>query len=272
MHFGEPVVVGYFWRAELTFKAEELLLLLAGAEDGLFIMTPFKVLALNVDFDLKIDLIVFGLETVAEELVTATGGSVVFLCDSAGSILPVSLFCKIKPSTSDSHGLSTPGMDTFVSSAEDFINTRLLWALEQRDTGIGHKNKQNLGFASQLRCNYPAAISETFHKFFHHVKSKYEANDLTNDGSCKHPTTCFQVWWRVQKRPIRYVSKEARHGQGIVGTRSIVINNVVNGRGPSMELVTAKEWEVRAFATIIAKPYESGYWTWKMHHEFDISK
>nr|GEU62056.1 hypothetical protein [Tanacetum cinerariifolium] len=85
-------------------------------------------------------------------------------------------------------------------------------------------------------------------------------------------STHFQVWWRVQKRPIRYVSKEARHGQGIVGTRSIVINNVVNGRGPSMELVTAKEWEVRAFATIIAKPYESGYWTWKMHHEFDIFK
>ncbi|GKC33601.1 hypothetical protein Tco_1045985 [Tanacetum coccineum] len=45
--------------AELTFEAEELLLPLAGAEDGSFIMTPFKVSALNVDFDLKIDLIVY---------------------------------------------------------------------------------------------------------------------------------------------------------------------------------------------------------------------
>ncbi|GKD74801.1 hypothetical protein Tco_1333083, partial [Tanacetum coccineum] len=50
-------------RAELTFEAEELLLPLAGAEDGSFIMTPFKVLALNVDFDFKIYLIVFGPET-----------------------------------------------------------------------------------------------------------------------------------------------------------------------------------------------------------------
>ncbi|GJU73560.1 copia protein [Tanacetum coccineum] len=49
--------------AELTFKVEELLLPLAGAEDGSFIMTPFKVLDLSVDFDLKTDLIVFGPET-----------------------------------------------------------------------------------------------------------------------------------------------------------------------------------------------------------------
>ncbi|GKF21669.1 hypothetical protein Tco_0070307, partial [Tanacetum coccineum] len=51
VHFVEPV--------ELTFEAKELLLPLAGAEDGSFIVTPFKVSALNVDFDLKIDLIVF---------------------------------------------------------------------------------------------------------------------------------------------------------------------------------------------------------------------
>ncbi|GKC46442.1 hypothetical protein Tco_1064164, partial [Tanacetum coccineum] len=102
--------------AELTFEAEELLLPLAGAEDGSFIMTPFKVSALNVDFDLKIDLIVFRLKigstpsnffsggrgvlqtedssaesySVTKELVTSTEGSVEFLCDSAGSILPVS--------------------------------------------------------------------------------------------------------------------------------------------------------------------------------------
>ncbi|GKG26332.1 hypothetical protein Tco_0399478 [Tanacetum coccineum] len=49
--------------AELTFKAEELLLPLARAEDGLFIMTPFKASALNVDFDFKIDLTIFGPET-----------------------------------------------------------------------------------------------------------------------------------------------------------------------------------------------------------------
>nr|GEV70104.1 putative reverse transcriptase domain-containing protein [Tanacetum cinerariifolium] len=47
--------------AELTFEAKELLLPLSGADDGSFIMTPFK--ALNVDFDLKIDLIVIGPET-----------------------------------------------------------------------------------------------------------------------------------------------------------------------------------------------------------------
>nr|GEV96232.1 putative reverse transcriptase domain-containing protein [Tanacetum cinerariifolium] len=46
--------------AESTFEAKELLLPLARAEDDSFILTPFKVLALNVDFDLKIDLIVFG--------------------------------------------------------------------------------------------------------------------------------------------------------------------------------------------------------------------
>ncbi|GJT62987.1 hypothetical protein Tco_1006520 [Tanacetum coccineum] len=46
--------------AELTFEAEELLLPLTGAENGSFIMTPFKVSSLNVDFDLKIYLIVFG--------------------------------------------------------------------------------------------------------------------------------------------------------------------------------------------------------------------
>ncbi|GKE33805.1 hypothetical protein Tco_1453127 [Tanacetum coccineum] len=100
----------------LTFEAEELLLPLAGAGDGSFIVTPFKVSALNVDFYLKIDLIVFGPEigstssnffsggrgvlqtedssaesySLAEESLTETDGSVVFLCESAGSILPVS--------------------------------------------------------------------------------------------------------------------------------------------------------------------------------------
>ncbi|GKC07393.1 hypothetical protein Tco_0999003 [Tanacetum coccineum] len=71
----EPIDVRYFWSkridsckfvilgAELTFEAEVLLLPLARAEDGLFIMTPFKASALNVDFDFKINLIVFGLET-----------------------------------------------------------------------------------------------------------------------------------------------------------------------------------------------------------------
>ncbi|GJU78818.1 hypothetical protein Tco_1275888 [Tanacetum coccineum] len=49
--------------AELIIEAEVLLLPLAGAEDGSFIMTLFKDSALNVDFDLKIDLIVFGPET-----------------------------------------------------------------------------------------------------------------------------------------------------------------------------------------------------------------
>ncbi|GKG50397.1 hypothetical protein Tco_0521497, partial [Tanacetum coccineum] len=48
--------------AELTFEAEGLLLSLVGVEDDSFIMTPFKASALNVDFDFKIDLIVFGPE------------------------------------------------------------------------------------------------------------------------------------------------------------------------------------------------------------------
>ncbi|GJV26378.1 hypothetical protein Tco_1379073 [Tanacetum coccineum] len=42
-------------RAELVLEAEEPLLPLAGAEEGLFIVIPFKVLALNMDFDFKID-------------------------------------------------------------------------------------------------------------------------------------------------------------------------------------------------------------------------
>ncbi|GJW75519.1 hypothetical protein Tco_0134889 [Tanacetum coccineum] len=49
--------------AELVLEAEELLLPLARAEEGSFIMIPFKVSALNVDFNFKIDLIVFGPET-----------------------------------------------------------------------------------------------------------------------------------------------------------------------------------------------------------------
>ncbi|GKA75267.1 hypothetical protein Tco_0781645 [Tanacetum coccineum] len=48
--------------AELVLEAEELLLPQAGAEDGSFNVIPFKVLALNVDFDFKIDLTVFGPE------------------------------------------------------------------------------------------------------------------------------------------------------------------------------------------------------------------
>nr|GEZ51470.1 hypothetical protein [Tanacetum cinerariifolium] len=68
-----------------------------GAEDGPFIMTPFKVSALNVDFDLKIDLIVFGPETVIEESVTATRGSIVFLCDSAGNIVQLGIVNQAKP-------------------------------------------------------------------------------------------------------------------------------------------------------------------------------
>ncbi|GKE08611.1 hypothetical protein Tco_1412162, partial [Tanacetum coccineum] len=73
VYFVEPVVVDYFWSkmsdsclppgAELHFEAEELLLRLEAAEDGSFILTPFKVLALSVDFDFKIDLIVCGPET-----------------------------------------------------------------------------------------------------------------------------------------------------------------------------------------------------------------
>ena len=55
------------------------------------------------------------------------------------------------------------------------------------------------------------------------------------------------------------MSGEARHGQGTVGTRSIVINNAVIGRGPPMELVTSKDWEGHAFATSIANCYKNAW-------------
>nr|GEW52834.1 reverse transcriptase domain-containing protein [Tanacetum cinerariifolium] len=55
--------VTYLMGAELFFEAGRFLLTLAGAEDGSFMVTPFKVLALSVEFDFKIDLIVFGPDT-----------------------------------------------------------------------------------------------------------------------------------------------------------------------------------------------------------------
>ncbi|GKE90230.1 hypothetical protein Tco_1567705 [Tanacetum coccineum] len=111
---------------KLAFEAEALPL--AGAERGSFMVTPFKALVLNVEFDFKIDLIIFGPETgsipfnfskggrellqtkdsstdsgsVAEESVTATRESVVLICDLAKRILLVSWFVKIDPSASDS--------------------------------------------------------------------------------------------------------------------------------------------------------------------------
>ncbi|GKA58492.1 hypothetical protein Tco_0757680, partial [Tanacetum coccineum] len=60
--------------AELILETKELLLLLAGAGEGLFIVIPFKVLALNVDFDFKIDLIVFGPETGSTPVSFSNGG------------------------------------------------------------------------------------------------------------------------------------------------------------------------------------------------------
>nr|GEW16130.1 hypothetical protein [Tanacetum cinerariifolium] len=62
-------------RAELVLEAEELLLPLARAEEGSFIMIPFKVLALNVDFDFKINFIVFGPETSSTPVSFSSGGS-----------------------------------------------------------------------------------------------------------------------------------------------------------------------------------------------------
>ncbi|GKE25250.1 hypothetical protein Tco_1436762, partial [Tanacetum coccineum] len=62
-------------RAELVLEAEEPLLPLAGAEEGSFIMIPFKVSTLNVDFDFKIDLIVFGPETGSAPVSFSSGGN-----------------------------------------------------------------------------------------------------------------------------------------------------------------------------------------------------
>nr|GEV86087.1 putative reverse transcriptase domain-containing protein [Tanacetum cinerariifolium] len=62
-------------RAELVLEAEELLLPLERAKEGSFIMIPFKVLALNVDFDFKINFIVFGHETSSTPVSFSSGGS-----------------------------------------------------------------------------------------------------------------------------------------------------------------------------------------------------
>nr|GEU85275.1 putative reverse transcriptase domain-containing protein [Tanacetum cinerariifolium] len=73
--FPEPLnVIMIRCGAELVLETEELLLPLAGAEEGSFIVIPFKVLALNVDFDFKIDLIVFGLEIDSTPVTFSSGG------------------------------------------------------------------------------------------------------------------------------------------------------------------------------------------------------
>nr|GEZ78373.1 hypothetical protein [Tanacetum cinerariifolium] len=61
-------------RAKLVLETEELLLPLAEAEKGSFIVIPFRVLALNVNFDFKIDLIVFGPKTGSAPVSFSSGG------------------------------------------------------------------------------------------------------------------------------------------------------------------------------------------------------
>ncbi|GJW09037.1 hypothetical protein Tco_1571460 [Tanacetum coccineum] len=82
---------------------------LAGAEYGSFIVTPFKVSALNVDFDLKINLIVFGPEIGSAPSNFFSGGRGVLQTEdsSAESYLVVE---EIKPSASETQGLSTLGI------------------------------------------------------------------------------------------------------------------------------------------------------------------
>ncbi|KAJ9551803.1 hypothetical protein OSB04_015848 [Centaurea solstitialis] len=65
------------------------------------------------------------------------------------------------------------------------------------------------------------------------------------------------IWWWVRRPLIRHAKGEARHGQDIVVTLSIVTSNVVNGKGLNMELVTVKGWGWHAFATSIVESYES---------------
>nr|GFC65925.1 hypothetical protein [Tanacetum cinerariifolium] len=60
--------------AKLVLEAEELWVPLARAEEGLFIMIHFKVSALNVDFALFIDLIVFGPEIGSAPVSFSNGG------------------------------------------------------------------------------------------------------------------------------------------------------------------------------------------------------
>nr|GFD12640.1 hypothetical protein [Tanacetum cinerariifolium] len=61
-------------RAELVLETDELVLPLAGAEEGSFIVIPFKVSALNVDIDFNIDLIVFGPKTGSAPVSFSSGG------------------------------------------------------------------------------------------------------------------------------------------------------------------------------------------------------
>ncbi|GJR77877.1 hypothetical protein Tco_0090242 [Tanacetum coccineum] len=67
-------IAGLAARAELVLEAEEPLLPLAGAEEGSFIVIPFKVSASNLDFYFKIDLIVFGPETGSAPVSFSSGG------------------------------------------------------------------------------------------------------------------------------------------------------------------------------------------------------
>nr|GEW98484.1 hypothetical protein [Tanacetum cinerariifolium] len=105
--------------AEIVLEAEELLLPITGAEEGTFIVIHFKVLALNVDFDFRIDLIVFGLETG-----TTTKWPVVVGSHSDRSLLPVKgelkFLFKMPPKRSEGEELEYPFFEGDGSSFDEW--------------------------------------------------------------------------------------------------------------------------------------------------------
>ncbi|GJU08409.1 reverse transcriptase domain-containing protein [Tanacetum coccineum] len=103
-------------REKLVLEAEELLLPLAGAEEGSLIVIPFKVSALNVDFAFKIDLIVFGPETGSAPVSFSSRGSGVLQTEDSSVE-------SVKSSALDNLGLF-PVIDSSQLFAEDFTNTR----------------------------------------------------------------------------------------------------------------------------------------------------
>ncbi|GKB40407.1 hypothetical protein Tco_0885349 [Tanacetum coccineum] len=92
-------------RAELVLEVKEPLLPLTRAEEGSFIVIVFKVSSLNVDFDFKIDLIVFGPEIGSAPVSFSSGG------------------WGVESSASDNLDLLLPVIDTSELSVEDFTNT-----------------------------------------------------------------------------------------------------------------------------------------------------
>ncbi|GKF22853.1 hypothetical protein Tco_0075175, partial [Tanacetum coccineum] len=69
--------------AEFFLESKTFLFPLARAEVGSLMVTPFKVLALNLELDFKIDLIVFGADTGSSPASFFSGGRRVLQTDDS---------------------------------------------------------------------------------------------------------------------------------------------------------------------------------------------